>query len=172
MEKKNRVSKLFETVIENILIVFLVIMVVLVFINAGLRYIFRFGILSSEELARFFFFWMCYLGCIVVHMKKGHIRVTFVVDMLPKKAEKVVNAIARMITAGALAYLCWGAFLYVEASSKFMNQGVPLNFGIVVSVIFISSAGMLLVDIIDFIRFVIQLIVPDRTATGAMEEKI
>ena len=172
MEKVNKVGKIIETIIENILIIFLIIMVSLVFINASLRYVFRFGILSSEELARFFFFWMCYLACIVVHMKKGHIRVTFVVDMLPLKAQKVVNALARLIAASALAYLTWGAFLYVEASSKFMNQGIKLNFGLIVSVLLISAAGMLLIDIIDFVKFVIQLIRPDRTVKEAGEEKV
>ena len=171
MKHKFQVGKLIEKIIENILIIFLLFMVVLVFINASMRYILHTNILNSEELARFSFIWMCLLGCIVTHMKKGHMRVTFVTDMLPKKAEKVVTALARLVTAGALVYLCWGSVLYIKTSSGFMNPGVPLNYGIIMSVVLIMAAGMLLVDIVDFVKFILRYIKPVSPAAEDAGEK-
>ena len=160
MKKKIRIAELIEKGIENILVIFLLVMVVLVFANASMRYFLRTGIIHSDEIARLSFVWMCLLGCIVTHMKKTHIRVTVLSDRLPKKAGEAINIIARLITAGALAYLCYGALLYVRTSAQFMNPGIKVNFGIIVSVILIMAAGMLLVDIADFVKFIVSYIRP------------
>ena len=167
MKQKFQLDKFIEKGIENILVVFLLAMVILVFINASMRYFLHTDIPNSEELARFFFVWMCLLGCVVTHMRKSHITVTFVTDIIPQKAKKFVNGLARIITVGALIYLTYGAVLYVKTSSGFTNAGVPLNYGIIMSVVLIMAAGMLLIDIVDFVKFIIRLIRPDRTAAEA-----
>ena len=153
--KRIRIRELIEKVIENILVIFLLLMVLLVFVNASMRYFLHFGIIHSDEVARLFFVWMCLLGCVVTHMKKTHIRVTIVIDMLPKAVGELLNIIGRIITMGALAYLSYGSVLFVKTSSQYKNPGISVNFGVLMSVIFIMAAGMLLVDIIDLIKFVI-----------------
>jgi len=161
---KISIRELIEKGIVNITVVLLLFMVVLVFLNASMRYIFRFSIIHSDEVARLSFVWMCLLGCVVTHMRKSHIRVTALADRLPKKAGEVINIIGRIITAGALAYLSYGSALFVRTSSQFMNPGINVNFGILMSVILIMAAGMLLVDIADFVKFIVSCIRSGKTA--------
>ena len=171
MKKKIRIGELIEKIIENFMVIALLGMVGLVFVNASMRYILRTGIFHSEELARFSFVWMCLLGCVVTHMKKAHIRVTILPDNLPKNAAKLINIIGRLITAGALVFLTYGAVIHVRLSSQFMNPGIPVNFAVIISVVLIMSAGMLLVDIVDFIKFIVSLVKRDKNAVINHEAK-
>jgi TRAP-type C4-dicarboxylate transport system permease small subunit len=166
---KIRIRELIEKGIENITVLLLVVMVLLVFLNATMRYIMGFNIIHSDEVARLSFVWMCLLGCIVTHMRKSHIRVTALAERLPKKAGEVINIIGRIITAGALAYLSHGSAIFVRTSSQFMNPGINVNFGILMSVILIMAAGMLLVDIVDFIKFIVSCIRPAKTVGEGKE---
>ena len=167
MKRKFRLREFMENGIDNILVILLIFMVAMVFINACLRYFFRTNIPNSEELARFSFVWMCFVGCVVVHMRKSHMCVTALTEYLPKKAVQFVNIIARFVTAGALLYLSYGSLLYIRQSSQFMNPGISVNFGIIVSVTLIATAGMLLVDIVDFVKFMVNLIKPGTIAIEA-----
>ena len=160
---KIRIRELIEKVIENTMVVLLIFMVLLVFVNASMRYVLRTNIIHSDEVARLSFVWMCLLGCIVTHMRKSHIRVTALTERLPKKAGEAISIIGRMITAGALAYLSYGSVLFVRTSSQFMNPGIKVNFGILMSVILIMAVGMLLVDFVDFIKFIASLRKPGKT---------
>ena len=161
-----RIRELIEKWIVNITVILLLFMVVLVFLNASMRYIFRFNIIHSDEVARLSFVWMCLLGCVVTHIRKSHIRVTMLEEKLPKKAGEVVNIIGRVITAGALAYLSYGSALFVKTSSQYMNPGITVNFGILMSIILIMAAGMLLIDIADFVKFIVSRIMHGKIATG------
>ena len=171
MKKKLQVRELIEKGIENILVILLLFMVLLVFANSSMRYITRSNIIHSDEVARLAFVWMCLLGCIASHTKKTHIRVTALAERLPKKLGEAINIIGRLITAGALAYLSYGSALFVSTSSQFQNPGIPVNFGIVMSVILIMAAGMLLIDILDFVKFFVSHIKPGKIAVGDEEKK-
>lgn len=128
-------------------------MVAVVFFNAVLRYVFNTGIMVSEELARFLFIWMCLLGSVVAYRKKNHIYITVITDMLPPKAKVVVQCIARIITTVAIIFLCYGSVLYIQNTSQYMNSGIRINYGIVMSVLPIMAFSMLAIDILECVRF-------------------
>ena len=58
-------------VLEAVIAVFLLVMVVLVFGNVVLRYGFNLGITVSEEISRWLFVWMTFLGAIVAMRGAG-----------------------------------------------------------------------------------------------------
>ena len=76
------------------IVVCLALMVVLVFGNVVLRYGFNLGITVSEEVSRWLFVWMTFLGAIVALREHGHLGVDTLVKRLPllgKKACLVVE---------------------------------------------------------------------------------
>jgi TRAP-type transport system small permease protein len=79
-------------------------MVVLVFGNVVLRYIFNSGIAVSEELSRWLFVWMVFLGAIVGLREHAHLGVDSLVKMLPPLGRKVcfVLSHAGMLYASVL----------------------------------------------------------------------
>lgn len=54
----------------------------IVFINVVLRYGFASSLLSVDELSRYLFVWLTFLGAIVAFMEDRHVRVTFFIDRL------------------------------------------------------------------------------------------
>ncbi|MEJ5990397.1 TRAP transporter small permease [Ramlibacter sp. PS3R-8] len=80
---------LFFKLLELLVVVALVAMVFMVFGNVVLRYAFNSGILVSEELARYCFIWLTYIGAMIAMRERGHLGVDTLVRRLPR-AGKVV----------------------------------------------------------------------------------
>ena len=61
----------------------LAVMVLLVFGSVVLRYVFNSGISVSEELSRWLFVWITFLGAIVAVKEHGHLGTDLVLIKLP-----------------------------------------------------------------------------------------
>src|ERR1700761_9166307 len=64
-------------------------MVVLVFTNVTLRYLFNSGIPTSEELSRWLLVWLTFLGAIVALRQHAHLGVDTLVRMLPAYGKRI-----------------------------------------------------------------------------------
>src|SRR6187455_2041413 len=67
----------------------LAVMVVLVFGNVVLRYVFNSGIATSEELSRWLLVWLTFLGAIVALREHSHLGVDTLVRALPPFGKKI-----------------------------------------------------------------------------------
>jgi TRAP-type C4-dicarboxylate transport system permease small subunit len=79
------------------------LMVVMVFGNVVLRYAFNSGITASEELSRWLFVWMTFLGAVVAMRKHAHLGTDTLVARLPVAGKKACFAIAHLL----MLYICW-----------------------------------------------------------------
>ena len=75
--------------IEAAIALALAVMVVLVFGNVVLRYGFNSGIQISEEMSRYCFIWLTYIGAMVAMREGGHLGVDTLVKKLPLLGKKV-----------------------------------------------------------------------------------
>lgn len=128
----------------------LVIMVILVFINAFLRYAFNSSIPASEELSRYFFIWVSFLGAIVAFKDKKHVGVDILTQKLKRSTKEVIETIGDLITLFAFGVMFFGgiSFFKTSAASKGPTTGIPFGF-ISVSIIIASlaMAGILVFDV-------------------------
>jgi len=76
------------------------VVVTLIFLGVVLRLIFTSGLPWQEELSRFGFVFVCYLGASYGIKSQDHIRITFVADALPKGAQKVLRVITDIVWIG------------------------------------------------------------------------
>src|ERR1043165_3248319 len=67
----------------------LAVMVVLVFGNVVLRYVFNSGIATSEELSRWLLVWLTFLGAIVALREHSHLGVDTLVRALPPLGKRI-----------------------------------------------------------------------------------
>ena len=81
----------------------LAIMVVLVFGNVMLRYIANSGITVSEELSRWLFVWLTFMGAVVALREHGHLGTDVLVSRLPAVGKKVCLVLAQV----AMLYVSW-----------------------------------------------------------------
>lgn len=92
--------------IDLLLAVALAIMVILVFGNVVLRYGFNSGITTSEELSRWLFVWLTFLGAVVAMKDGTHLGSDALISRLSKRGKQVLYALSH----GLMLYVCWLIF--------------------------------------------------------------
>jgi TRAP-type C4-dicarboxylate transport system permease small subunit len=94
-----RICKLFEVLIA----LALAAMVVLVFGNVVLRYGFNSSITVSDEVSRWLFVWVTFLGAVVALHKREHLGMEMVVDRLPLAGRKICFVLGHLL----MLYVAW-----------------------------------------------------------------
>ncbi|CAN7390498.1 TRAP transporter small permease [Acidovorax sp. LjRoot38] len=124
----------------------LAVMVVMVFGNVVLRYAFNSGIAISEEVSRWLFVWITFLGAIVAVRERGHLGTDFLLARLPPLGQRICLAVSYalmiwctwLLFSGALeqARINWDVDAPVTGASMaiFYASGV----------VFAVAAGLLL----------------------------
>jgi TRAP-type C4-dicarboxylate transport system permease small subunit len=88
----------------------LAVMVVLVFGNVVLRYGFNSGIMVSEELSRWLFVWITFVGAIVAAREHGHLGIDMVVGQLPAWGKKICLVASHLLMLFLLGVLFKGGW--------------------------------------------------------------
>ena len=93
--------------LELLIVVFMVAMVAMVFGNVVLRYGFNSGIDVSDEMARYCFIWLTYVGAMVAMREGAHLGVDTLVKRLPVGGRKTALFLseALMLLVNALFVL-------------------------------------------------------------------
>jgi TRAP-type transport system small permease protein len=140
MSAFNEFIRLCCRLIEYLMVALLAVMVVLVFGNVILRYGFNSGITVSEELSRWAFVWMTFLGAIVAVRDGDHLGTDMLIGRLGPTGKKVCLALAE----GLMLYCCWLIFdgswaqtkinLDVEAPVSGWSMGWISGVGVVFAV--------------------------------------
>ncbi len=102
----NRVLARYCKVLDAISALFLLLMVILVFGNVVLRYGFNSGWAVSEEVSRWLFVWMTFLGAIVAMREHQHLGTDMLVTRLPPAGKKICLVASLLL----MLYVCWLLF--------------------------------------------------------------
>lgn len=125
---KGGVSRKVDTVLGACIAACLAVMAVLVFGNVVLRYAFNSGITWSEEMSRYFFVFMIFLGSVSAAMLGKHISVDLLVERLAPGGRRSVLVLGHLATIAVLLMLiigCW-QLAWINANSKGPVTGFPL----------------------------------------------
>jgi TRAP-type C4-dicarboxylate transport system permease small subunit len=112
-----------------LMVVCLGLMVLMVFGNVVLRYGFNSGITASEELSRWLFVWMTFLGAVNAMHYHAHLGTDSLVSRLPLAGKKACFVIAHLL----MLYICWLMF-------RGAWQQTVINYGTTSAVMEISMA--------------------------------
>lgn len=82
---------------------FLALMVVLVFGNVVLRYGFNSGIVISEELSRWLFIWLTFMGALVALREHAHLGTDMLISRLPLAGKKACLLASQL----GMLYINW-----------------------------------------------------------------
>ena len=99
----DQVASAYCKLLEFVLVALLAAMVVMVFGNVVLRYAFNSGITVSEELSRWAFVWMGFLGAIIAVKEGGHLGTDMLVGRRGPTGKKICLGLAESL----MLYCCW-----------------------------------------------------------------
>ena len=89
-----------------LMVIGLALMVVLVFTNVVMRYAFNSGITMSEELSRWLFVWVTFLGAIVAMHEGAHLGSDMLVSRLSVRGKKLCLLLGHLL----MLFICWLMF--------------------------------------------------------------
>lgn len=130
--------------LEALIVALLAAMVVMVFGNVVLRYGFNSGITVSEELSRWGFIWLTFLGAVVAVKENGHLGTDMLVARLGPTGKKVCLALAEML----MIYCAWLIFsgslaqTRINADVEAPVSGWSMGWIYASGVVFAVSAGL------------------------------
>lgn len=153
----DRISRLLELLIA----LCLAVMVVMVFGNVVLRYLFNSGIAVSEELSRWLFVWMTFLGAIVALKEHGHLGTDMLISRLPRAGKIVCLALSQALMLWVTLLLLKGSWAQsvINADVEAPVTGAPMAVVYAAGVAFSVPAALLLL---------VELV---RTLTGRLRDE-
>lgn len=96
--------------LEGLMALMLALMVVMVFGNVVLRYGFNSGITFSEEMSRWLFVWMTFLGAIVAVREHGHLGTDMLIAKLPNWGKRLCLVVSHVLMLFASWLLLTGSW--------------------------------------------------------------
>lgn len=95
--KKRGIKYYYDHFEEILIVITLVVMTILVFLQVVLRYIFNSGIVWSEEVSRYLFVWVSWLGLGLGARENQHIKVEMLVNKLKGNQLLAVKILSDLI---------------------------------------------------------------------------
>ncbi|KJS86088.1 MAG: hypothetical protein JM58_07430 [Peptococcaceae bacterium BICA1-8] len=122
-------DKLFYFV-KILTLIVITVMTLSAFLQVIFRYVLEYPLIWTEEIARFMFVWLTFLGSAAAVRTKNHIAMDLLVNKFPKKMQKSVNLLALAIFLGFCVLLVkQGIFLTTINMGQTSDAlGVPMGF--------------------------------------------
>ena len=141
-----RLIDLYCRALKAAIAICLAVMVVLVFGNVVLRYVFNSGIATSEELSRWLLVWLTFLGAIVALRQHAHLGVDTLVRALPPAGRRICF----VLSYGLMLYADWlllsGSWkqTLITAGDSAPATGLSVAIFYLSGVVFGVSAGVIM----------------------------
>ena len=141
----------YARLLEAVIAACMLLMVLLVFGNVVLRYGFNSGIAVSEELSRWLFVWLTFLGALIGLREHAHLGTDALVARLGPRGKKVCLFICHAL----MLLICWMLFRGALEQTKINwdvaapSSGASMAWFYAVGMVFgVSAAAILLNDLV------------------------
>lgn len=135
---------------EALIVVLMALMTILIGVQIFMRYVMGASLSWSEELARYFFIWMTYIGIAYAVHKDAHIRVTMATDRLSAAGQIYARILAHLIFCAFALFVMYQGWFMVEKTFRFGQKSASL--GIPMGVIYLAPFTGFLLTVIRLIQ--------------------
>lgn len=142
-----KIIKWLDNNIERvILLILLVVMTVVTVLQVFMRYVMENSLTWSEELARFCFIWLVYIGISYGVKRAKHVRVEAILSIVKRRGKFVINLIANVLFLYFAIYATYYGFTIMNTIQS-TGQIAPST-GIPMAIMYLGMPiGMLLTAI-------------------------
>jgi C4-dicarboxylate transporter DctQ subunit len=133
MLNRNPLRKTFSVlnkIIEVTSVVILVLVSLVVFYSVLLRYVFKSPLAWSEEVARYMFIWMVFLGFSIAEKSGDHFRIEVFIEMVTPKVRLIIEIFLNILIFYALFVLFQEGMNYYQQGKSGLSTilEMPLNY--------------------------------------------
>ncbi len=124
----HRLAQGLNRLMEWALIGLLAGMAAMVLLNVILRYVFNSGLTFSEEMSRYLFVWLTFIGAVLTFGENAHLGMETVVRRFGRSGRLICMALSNVIVLICAAVMFWGTALQhdINASMVAPVVGLPM----------------------------------------------
>ncbi|MFA6850195.1 MAG: TRAP transporter small permease [Selenomonadaceae bacterium] len=145
-------GKVLENIMAFLASTAMIGIVVMVFANVIMRYVFNTGLTWSDEISVNLFVWFIFLGAVLAAIDGLHLKVDVFTSQLNKKNQKIFAMIANVFVLVSMGILFVGGINLVRVTNNNISSvtGMPFSY-ITVSLVFFAVC-IILLTIYDMIK--------------------
>ncbi|WP_438755027.1 TRAP transporter small permease [Pararhizobium sp. O133] len=143
---------LFYKALEVLLIALLSGMAIMVFVNVVLRYAMNSGLTVSDELARYFFVWLTFIGAVVTFREHGHLGVETLVALFGRRGRIICMIVSNLVIIACSAIFFWGTWMQLPINWSMKAPVTGLSMGFVYGSGFFTGAGCAIIALERLVR--------------------
>ena len=132
----------FFRALEMLLVALLVAMVVMVFGNVMLRWFADSGIQISEEMSRFCFVWLTFVGAVVVARENAHLGVDALVGAFGPGGRRFCMILSDLLVLFCCAVFFWGTWKQAPLHATNVAPVSGMNMLLIFGVGFFTAGGI------------------------------
>lgn len=136
----------------GLMVACLIVMVVLLFGNVAMRYLFNSGINVSDEVARLAFVWMIFLGAVIAMREHQHIGVTMLVERFGPRARRVSHVFCQLLVLWVLWLMAQGSWVQTVIGMDSVLPVTGMRLAVFNTASLYAAVAMGLLTVIDLIR--------------------
>ena len=148
----NRVEKKVTAAVNKCVDWLSVVLFLIIFILAlcqiCMRYVLNKPLVWSEELIRYAFVWICYLGWVLGTRNRSHIQITIFVDLLPKILHKMIDTLNSLILIVFSAYMIVYGVQMTKASTMLPAITIPITISFVYAVVPFTNTLVIIYELL------------------------
>ena len=141
--------------IEILMAFFLAVMIILVFTNVVLRYVFSTGFEWSEEIARLCFIYLVYLGAIGAMRENQHLIIDSLLSRIPVLWQKIIYFLVQIGIIWVMAVLTKGSWQLVvqNLNDRWVATQFPIY--LVYAVGLVTGVSIIIIALANIYRLVV-----------------
>ena len=152
METLHKIRKGLNAVVSTICVILFAVMVIVGTYQIVTRFIFNNPSTVSEELLTYTFAWMAMFSSAYVFGKRDHMRMTFVVDKLPKAQRKILEIVIELLViAFAVIVLIYGGFTIMGLTMTQKTASLGVMMGVIYAVVPICGILIALYGVLNLV---------------------
>lgn len=164
-----RAIDLFYSFLGFLLVILLAGMAVMVFLNVVLRYGANSGLNVSEELSRYFFVWVTFIGAVMTFRENSHLGIESFVALLSRRGRLVCIVLTNLIIMVVSAIFFWGTWKQFDINASMHAPVTGITMIWVYGVGMFTGGGMFLIALERFLRSITGRITEEELSAFAGE---
>lgn len=136
---------LFYKVLGILLVIAMTSMCVMVFANVVLRYGMNQSLVVSEEMSRFFFVWLTFVGAVLTFRENAHIGIETLVQRLSRKGRLVCMFLTNVVIMLCGAVFALGAWEQLDINATMFAPVTGMSLAWVYGIGMFTGTGVFLI---------------------------
>ncbi|SMB98993.1 TRAP-type C4-dicarboxylate transport system, small permease component [Thermanaeromonas toyohensis ToBE] len=132
-------------ILEYVSAILLGLMVIVVFTNVLSRYFLNFSLAFTEELSRFIFLWIVFIGSLLALIRNEHLGIDILIMRFPPRIREYFLLFDDLLAGIAVLIIFIGGIRLTKGNFSWPAPATGIPYGIVESIIPIMSIAMVLI---------------------------